>query len=102
MQDDIVALALRYLSLSHEQIVAAISIGAVYLLGLLVFVFCGAYSFTDGDVFGATIQSLLPIAAGGLRWNAEKADTNKKRDLQMLEFVVQRCFEIISNVSRRL
>ena len=99
LQDDIVALALKYLSLSTEQIVAAICIGTVYLFGLLIFLFCGAFSFTDGDVFGATIQSLLPIVAGGIRWNAEKADTNKKKDLQMLEFVVERCFDLISNVS---
>jgi hypothetical protein len=99
LQDDIVALALKYLSLSTEQIVAAICIGTVYLFGLLLFLFCGAYSFTDGDVFGASIQSLLPLAAGGVRWNAEKADTNKKKDLHMLEFVVQRCFDLISNVS---
>ena len=65
------------------------------MFGVLVFLLLGIFSFTEGDLFGCTIQSGLPIIAGTLRFKSVKP--GEKFKSVRLDNLVEHIFKLISS-----
>lgn len=94
LQIRMVDIALEMVGLSHNQLVRLLVFGCFYLFFVLIFLLLGIFSFTEGDLFGCTIQSMLPMAAGALRFKSVNAG-DKFKNIRM-EWLIDQVFKLIS------
>eukprot|EP00942_MAST-04A_sp_MAST-4A-sp1_P002194 g2194.t1 len=94
LQVRMVGIALEMVGLSHDQLIRLLVFGCIYLFFVLIFLLLGIFSFTEGDLFGCTIQSILPMAAGGLRFKSVNAGDKFKN--MRIEWLIDQVFKLIS------
>lgn len=76
-------MSLEFLGISPTMLTVTLFMIAFVLLILFIFIFLGINAFAVGTTFGAIINSLLPLAAGGTVSGTTKKKEDKASDEQI-------------------